>query len=194
MAQHCYKTMTRLAPRRCGTNFHRDGDDCLEDGEIRVDSTPGIGQECHRLPGLRVLVVEDNEINRLVLEEMLSREGAQVRLAEDGRNALDLLLQDGANEFDIVLMDIQMPGMDGHETTRRILKLFPDLPIIGQTAHAMAADREKCLAAGMVDHLPKPIKEDALLATLLKHLPKRANPGVTGFSPTRSAGPASLLV
>ena len=121
------------------------------------------------LAGLRVLAAEDNEINRLVLEDMLAGEGACAVMVGNGREAVDCIRREGAAAFDIVLMDIQMPEMDGLEATRRILQLAPGLPIVGQTAHAMAEEKEKCLEAGMVDRLAKPLEIDDLVAVVLKY-------------------------
>ena len=84
-------------------------------------------------------------------------------------------MRDGREAYDVVLMDIQMPEMDGYEATRRILELAPDLPVIGQTAYALREEREQCLAAGMVDHIAKPIDLDALVELVNKHVvPRRS--------------------
>ena len=121
-----------------------------------------------------MLAAEDNALNRLVLDEIMRLEGAQLTLAEDGERALDLLQAAGAQAFDIVLTDIQMPGIDGYETARRVLAFAPSLPVIGLTAHAMREERERCLAAGMVEHLAKPIDIEALVAAVLRHVSSRA--------------------
>ncbi len=166
-------------------------------GEIRVESQPGQGSRFEvRLPltlpspvatpavlapmlhmdmarqllGLSILVAEDDEINRMVLEEMLVGEGARVSLATNGLQAIDRLIREGPNSFDVVLMDVQMPEMDGFETTRRIRQLAPTLPVIGHTAHALADERQRCLASGMVDHLAKPVDMALLIATILRHV------------------------
>ncbi|MGB0127359.1 MAG: PAS domain S-box protein [Rhodocyclaceae bacterium] len=120
-----------------------------------------------RLLGVRVLAAEDNEVNRLVLTEMLESEGAGLVCVEDGQLAVERIRQGAAQSWDVVLMDIQMPVMDGYEAARRILDLVPGLPVIGLTAHAMAEERGRCLAAGMVEHLAKPIELDHLVATIL---------------------------
>jgi len=127
-----------------------------------------------RLAGLRLLVAEDNEVNRAVLAEMLAAEGALVTLVDNGRRALAAVAAPGAS-WDAVLMDVQMPEMDGLEATRRILELAPALPVIGQTAHALAQEREKCRAAGMVAQVSKPIEFEDLVATVLYHA-RRAGP------------------
>lgn len=121
-----------------------------------------------RLSGLQLLVVEDNLTNQQVAQEILSQEGAVVAVASSGQEAIELLLN--SDPFNAVLMDIQMPGMDGHEATRLIrekLKLT-DLPIIAMTANALTTDRDLCLASGMNDHVGKPIDIDRLVA-VLKH-------------------------
>ena len=121
------------------------------------------------LAGLRILAAEDNEVNQLVLEDNLVSEGAEVTLAINGQEAVERIRQQGPEGFDVVLMDLQMPVMDGYEATRQIRAMAPDLPIIGQTAHALDDERAACLAAGMVDHLAKPIDPDRLIASILRH-------------------------
>ncbi len=121
------------------------------------------------LNGMRLLVAEDNLINQQVAEELLSREGAVVRLADNGQMAVDQLRQNPQG-FDLVLMDMQMPVLDGLQATHAIrqkLHLF-DLPIVAMTANAMASDREACLAAGMNDHVGKPFELQHLVRTLLR--------------------------
>ncbi len=116
------------------------------------------------LQGLDILVAEDNEVNRMVLANLLAKEGCQLIQVENGRLAVELVQARGADAFDLVLMDIQMPVLDGLAATREIKAIAPDLPVIGLTAHALAEERENCLAAGMIDHVAKPI----VLADLLK--------------------------
>jgi len=113
------------------------------------------------IPGGRVLVVEDNLLNQEVAAELLGDMGLAVRIADNGREAIDALLEES---FDLVLMDVQMPVMDGYEATAEIRKL-PDLakiPIVAMTAHAMSGDRERCLEAGMDDYISKPIDTSRL--------------------------------
>ena len=124
-----------------------------------------------RLQGLRVLAVEDVELNRIVLEDMLVWEGAEVEFAENGQQAIDLVSANG--NYNVVLMDIQMPVMDAFEATCRIKPLAPDLPVIGFAARAMAEQREQCLQAGMSDHVPKPVDADILVAAILKNVVTR---------------------
>ena len=125
----------------------------------------GLAAADHPLAGLRLLVAEDNPVNQLVIEQLLRRAGAEVRLVADGGAAVHEVGADPEG-FDAVLMDVQMPVMDGFEATRRILAMAPGLPVIGQTAHAMPEERARCLACGMVAHVAKPIEIDTLVATL----------------------------
>jgi signal transduction histidine kinase/CheY-like chemotaxis protein len=160
------------------------------------------------ISGARVLLAEDNEINQQVAREILAGAGLKVTLANNGQEAVTAVQQ---NQFDVVLMDIQMPVMDGYEATRKIREwqlkahgsklkgkaadrpkesesqasnLEPqtsNLPIIAMTAHAMAGDREKSLAAGMNDHVAKPIDPQELFATLLKWIKPSADSGGPGL-------------
>ena len=116
----------------------------------------------------RVLLVEDNPINQMVAKKMLEKIGLQSVLAENGRQALEILKQE---RFDAVLMDCQMPEMDGFEATRlwreqEILSHSGYLPIIAMTANVMEGDRERCLASGMDDYLGKPVRKAELGAVL----------------------------
>ncbi len=123
------------------------------------------------LAGARILVVEDDLVNQLVAKGVLEAAGALVTIASNGREALSRI-RPGA--FDMVLMDVQMPDMDGIETTRRLREnpALADLPIIAMTASAMAGDRERLLEAGMNDYLAKPVRVAAVYATLNKWLDK----------------------
>ena len=120
-----------------------------------------------RLDGAHVLLVEDNEINRDLAAELLGRIGVVVDMAHNGREALERLEHAA---YDAVLMDCQMPEMDGFEATQRLRQQprWRDLPIIAMTANAMLGDRERALAAGMNDHVAKPINVAHLYATLAR--------------------------
>jgi CheY-like chemotaxis protein len=122
------------------------------------------------LAGLRLLVVDDNAINQQVAQELLSNEGAHVEIADGGDAAVRQTLS-AAPPFDAVLMDVQMPGMDGYQATRALRRYdgMQTLPIIAMTANAMETDKAACAAAGMDDHVAKPIDLDAAIATILKH-------------------------
>jgi signal transduction histidine kinase/DNA-binding NarL/FixJ family response regulator/HPt (histidine-containing phosphotransfer) domain-containing protein len=120
------------------------------------------------LTGLRVLVVEDNAINRQIAEELLQQAGACVELADQGQHCLDLLRRD-PQRADVVLMDLQMPVMDGYAATRAIRAeaRWRDLPLLALTAHATVEERERCLALGMNGHITKPIDPVELVRTLI---------------------------
>ena len=126
----------------------------------------------HELPlqGISLLLVEDNLTNQLVASELLQQLGATIKIASSGEEALEML-ESTAEHFDMVLMDIQMPGMDGYQTTREIRKLprHQLLPIIAITAHAMSDDIAACLAAGMQDHIAKPFDLNELTTKILSH-------------------------
>ncbi|MFH1021112.1 MAG: response regulator [Pseudomonadota bacterium] len=130
-----------------------------------------------RIAGARVLVVEDNEINQQVAAEILQRAGILVDLAENGEEAVEAVLN---NDYDLVLMDIQMPRMDGLEATRVIRasgsQRLTALPIVAMTANAIKGDEALSLAAGMNDHITKPIDPKVLFAVLGKWLPQNAQP------------------
>jgi len=119
--------------------------------------------------GVRVLLVEDNEVNQQVATELLESEGANVTIANHGAEAVKLLTQGNQPPpFDVVLMDLQMPEMDGLTATRllRAEAGLQHLPIIAMTAHALAEEVERCLEAGMNDHVAKPIDPGTFFATL----------------------------
>jgi CheY-like chemotaxis protein/nitrogen-specific signal transduction histidine kinase len=129
-----------------------------------------------QLQGQRVLLVEDNALNREIAADLLGEAGLQVEEAEDGSIAVDLLQKKGAGYYQLVIMDVQMPVMDGY-TAARTIRAFKDpelagIPIIAMTANAFEEDKQKALAAGMNAHLPKPIEPELLLETLEKILNK----------------------
>ena len=152
----------------------------LMGGIIEVESLPGVGSRFHfsvwlplcaapaddprsghePLNGLRVLVVEDNTVNQMVVGAVLGQLEVQARIVGSGEEALAVLSEDPGC-CDLILMDCEMPGMDGYETTRRIRALsqrqVATLPIVALTAHALPEHREKCLQAGMDDHIAKPL-------------------------------------
>ena len=135
-----------------------------------------------RLRGIRVLLVEDNEINQEVAAGQLELADILVDIADNGEEALRLIVR---NDYDAVLMDMQMPVMDGVTATRTLRKdsRYRDLPVIAMTANALASDREACLEAGMNDHVTKPINPDALFSALLqwvKPAPSTELPAVAG--------------
>ncbi len=144
-----------------------------------------------RAKGTRILLAEDNPINQEVALDLLHEVGFQVDLAGDGREALALAQH---QDYDLILMDIQMPGLDGVEATLAIRGLpgRDRVPILAMTANAFNEDRERCLVAGMNDHIGKPVDPDALFAILLKWLPDRLEaPRVTTERSPVEASPPS---
>jgi signal transduction histidine kinase/sensor domain CHASE-containing protein/DNA-binding response OmpR family regulator/GAF domain-containing protein/HPt (histidine-containing phosphotransfer) domain-containing protein len=138
----------------------------------RVEPPPPAALGSPGLAGKRVLLVEDNPVNRTLAVAILSSEGLVVETADNGQEAVQAVL---AKDYDAVLMDIQMPLMDGYQASLAIRQeetrlSHPPLPIIAMTAHAMKGDREKCLSAGMNDYVTKPIDTVNLFATLEKWL------------------------
>ena len=127
------------------------------------------------VPGCRILLVEDNLVNRTIATKLLEKRGHVVIAVENGALAVDVTARE---RFDMVLMDVQMPVMDGLTATSRIRTrehtTGVHLPIIAVTAHALDQDRQRCLAAGMDDYLPKPIRSADLFATVTRFAPSPA--------------------
>jgi two-component system sensor histidine kinase/response regulator len=138
--------------------------------------------EVERLRGARVLLIEDNELNQQVATELLAAVGIQVDVAENGEVGLDRLQR---GSYDLVLMDVQMPVMDGLECAARVRTMpeFRELPILAMTANAMAGDRDRSLAAGMNDHVTKPIEPDELFDALHRWLPERGRATPAAVAP-----------
>jgi PAS domain S-box-containing protein len=168
--------------------------------ELRTDTEKELeASASEKLAGANVLLVEDNEINQQVAMEILSGAGLKVTVANNGQKALDLV---GANAYDAVLMDVQMPVMDGYTATRKIRELEARrpptsphqpttrrLPIIAMTAHAMSGDHEKSIAAGMNDHITKPIDPAQLFGTLAKWIGPRQGTHKPVEAPSPPKGP-----
>ncbi|MEO5370173.1 MAG: response regulator [Magnetococcus sp. DMHC-1] len=136
------------------------------------------------IKGARVLLVEDNLLNRQVAGEILHNVGMEIFPAADGNAAIQIL---ESQTVDIVLMDVQMPGLDGYQTTRALRSdpRFRDLPIVAMTAHALKGDREKCLNAGMNDYVTKPIDVRTLMTTLARRIQTGQNMVPSEADPSR---------
>jgi two-component system sensor histidine kinase/response regulator len=148
-----------------------------------------------RFSGLTILLVEDNEINQQIARELLESVGIKVDIAGNGRIAVDMLIAGGPQRYGMVFMDVQMPEMDGHAATRAIRARadFQKLPIIAMTAHAMVEERERCLAAGMNDHLSKPVNPEELYAAVRTWCPSHIDDTVVEkvtLPPPRAAASA----
>ncbi len=145
------------------------------------------------LAGLQILLVDDNELNLQVARELLVMRGARVTVADSGQAALRLALAPSA-QFDAILMDVQMPDLDGYAATGAIRAAGTHasrMPILAMTANAMQGDRERSLAAGMDDHINKPIDLDHMVAVLLLHCRQQALPATAAATGATAAhGPA----
>ncbi len=143
--------------------------------------------------GLRVLLVEDNDINREIAIELLGDAGLRVDTAENGRIACDRMAERG-QDYAAVLMDVQMPEMDGIDATRHIRRTWPAdrLPIIAMTAHAYDEERQRCFDAGMNDHIAKPVDPGLLVRTLDKWLVTPAAPAPAAVAPAPVTAPGGL--
>jgi PAS domain S-box-containing protein len=149
-------------------------------------------QREYGLDGMKVLLAEDNEINQQIAIELLESVGVAVETADNGRAAVDKVRSGAA--YDAVLMDLQMPELDGISATQAIRgeARFGELPIIAMTAHAMVEERERCFAAGMNDHVTKPIEPEVLYQTLARwyRRPAQAAPARPA---TRARAPGEAL-
>jgi two-component system sensor histidine kinase/response regulator len=133
---------------------------------------------------LKILLVEDNEINQQIARELMESAGITVEVAGNGRIAVDMLETAGPDQYGLVFMDVQMPEMDGHTATRYIRGMgqFKKIPIIAMTAHAMVEERDRCLVSGMNDHLSKPIDPKELYRTIAKWCPSHVDHAATNIS------------
>lgn len=144
-------------------------DSSTENTVPALSKAPADPQSTHSMPS--ILVVEDNHVNQKVVTAILRKKGYQVDVANHGREALEFL---ELLSYGLVLMDVQMPVLDGLETTRMIRRdsRFVNLPVVAMTAHAMSGDRERCLAAGMNGYIAKPLNPASLLRVVEEHMRK----------------------
>jgi two-component system sensor histidine kinase/response regulator len=162
--------------------------------EAEAQARTSSGFDFERIRGALVLLVEDNELNREVAIGLLEDAPVSVIPAENGEVAIQMLRE---RKYDLVLMDMQMPVMDGLAATRVVRQdpAFKDLPIVAMTANAMAGDREKCLEAGMNDHLAKPIDPDKLFEALLRWIaPRSVSTPASDSQPKTQAVAGSLEI
>ena len=189
----------------------------LQDGRVTVESTVGVGSTftislpyqvvpesapsavesapmaevptADRARAARILLVEDNVVNQKVVLAVLRKKKYHIDVAGDGREALSLM--DASEPYDLLLMDVQMPILDGLETTRVIRKnpRWTSLPILAMTAHAMTGDRERCLQAGMNGYISKPIQPAHLIATITEALVAAPSPPVPAVRDAPDSAP-----
>ena len=137
---------------------------------LKDENSKNQAEDQKRYEGKRVLLVEDNELNREIATEILQEIGLSVDLAEDGTDAVDIMSSAEGRKYDLIFMDIQMPKMDGYTATREIRTLkdpkCANIPIIAMTANAFEEDRKKAIKAGMNGHIAKPINADVILENL----------------------------
>jgi len=155
-------------------------DDLLGGGEQSQDSSFGSGE--YGLAGLKVLVAENEPVNQQIARELLETQGIDVAVVDDGQAALERL---DLEDFDVVLMDLQMPRMDGFEATRRLRAGGFSVPILAMTASAMKEEIDASLAAGMNDHIAKPVDPRKLFAALAQWCPEQRETVRTLKSRTR---------
>ena len=163
-----------------------------------VDTDTDVEEVGRSLRGRRVLIIDDNRVNQMLLTRWLQREGMTVDCAQDGLSGSHAVTE---QSFDIVLMDVSMPVMNGLDATRAIRALavphvpgserFLRLPIIGVSAHAMQGDQENCLSSGMNDYVTKPIVRDLLLAKIASAI-DATGPGTRGDGSAGTRGPGQL--
>ncbi|MBF0118399.1 MAG: response regulator [Desulfobacterales bacterium] len=149
--------------------MHVFGKEILKPIEKKSQIDPMLQENRETVKGARILIVEDNFTNQEIAKAIIVSAGAFVEVVNNGREALSLLQN---RKFDIVLMDVQMPELDGYETTQLIRQdiNFKHLPIIAMTAHAMRGDEEKCLSAGMDAYITKPLNQNILFKILAKFI------------------------
>jgi CheY-like chemotaxis protein len=145
--------------------------DCINQC-LGVDNILGSGapEKAANFEGRRILLAEDVEINREIVQALLEPTSLAIDCAENGAEAVRLF-NESPEAYDMIFMDIQMPEMDGYEATRKIRELNKQIPIIAMTANVFREDIEKCLAAGMNDHVGKPLDFEEVLNKLREYLP-----------------------
>ncbi len=161
-----------------GSTFFLECPFIVAEGDVQTDACHAVRPSCPgALPRLRILLVEDNRVNRIFAADLLESRGHEVVMAENGQVALDYLAQ---HAVDVVLMDIQMPVMDGLTATRAIRAgergIDASVPVIGLSAYAMDQERERFLAAGLDDYITKPVDLESFFAAVRGVLLRRGRP------------------
>lgn len=182
-------TQLSTSPAQASTMTDKPGNTSRTDAQTPVD------RGVQHLAGAHILVVDDNNINQYILAELLGQAGMTVEIAGNGEEAVSLVAS--SDSFDAILMDLQMPVMDGYEATRLIrqMRSAQHIPIIAITAHALAEERARCLASGMIAHVSKPINPDEFFKTLVQWIkPKKTIRAAVASSPMKRDGmiPAEL--
>src|SRR5437588_10805461 len=164
----------------------------VHEGEAASVATDG--EQAMRVRGARILLTEDNDINQQIAIELLESTGATVMVANNGREAVEIL-SNGPQppQFDVVLMDLQMPEMDGYQATAKLRSdaRYAALPIIAMTAHATTEERQRCLASGMNDPISKPIDPSALFETVARYY--RSAQGMSASVPVMAKTPDPVV-
>ena len=150
------------------------GEGIKSDYRQRADAS-SLKEELTSLRGTTILLVEDNTMNREIIQGMLGHSGIHIKEAVDGRKAVEIY-QANPGLYELILMDLQMPEMDGYEACRRIRKINQDVPVIALTANAMIQDIRRTQKVGMNAHLNKPIDVEKLFSTLLKYISRKCDP------------------
>ncbi len=153
------------------SDLHKVLNKCL--GKENANSSKRNGTKKINLAGKKVLLVDDNEYNREIAVEILKDYNISVRTANDGIEAVEIMLNAKKGDFDLILMDIQMPVLNGYEATRQIRSMNSEIskiPILAMTANAFDEDKKLAFEAGMNEHITKPIKIDVLQNILSKYL------------------------
>ncbi|MBI1827845.1 MAG: response regulator [Planctomycetes bacterium] len=179
----------------------REAQQEMEVTAATITGEPTLAISDQPLARCRVLLAEDGPDNQKLIMHHLKKAGAGIIAVENGRRALEQLTIDGTvdgtirnpSPFDVILMDMQMPDMDGYTATRALRAMGFRSPIIALTAHAMAGDREKCIAAGCDDYLTKPINQTVLIGSIQRHVGNEITEESTNTPNLTYGSPAGLL-